>query len=325
MGPEIRNIQFNFGKGSKKKATRTHRPVQQRGKPKTTIESGWDIADPSINETGVAFSVIIPAFNAQDTVIEAIESAVNQTIRMPIEIIVIDDCSKDNTYAVVENYVRRMQVNPMRIVSIMRNNKNSGVAFCRNKGVIEARGDYIAYLDADDWWELEKLEYQYEYLKKKCDELYSAKEKAEMVGKKVNVKFPVLCCTGRELTNPDGSLSGKIIHVPKVITYDMLLKVNYIPCSSVIIKRAVAKEIRMSRDDLHEDYLTWLRVTQKYGPAIGIDKPLLNSRMTENGRSRNKLDAAVRRYKCYKAMDINPLKAHWYFFNYMIEGIQKYH
>ncbi len=319
-------MKFNINRHNKdrRRAERIRRPVQQRGREKTAVESGWEILTPAFDKSEVVFTVVIPAFNAQDMVLRAIESVVSQTIRMPVEIIVVDDCSKDNTYAVVENYMRRMAFNSMRIITIMRNSRNYGVSYCRNRAVMEASGDYIAYLDADDWWEKDKLALQYNFIRKKCDELYAAKEKSEAVGKKVSVKFPVICCTARELAKPDGSLSGKVIHVPNVITYEMLLKSNHIPCSSVIIKRSVAAEIPMRRDDLHEDYLTWLKVTKKYGPAIGIDKPLLKSCMSANGRSRNKLDAAARRYKCYRVMGINPVMSCWYFLNYMIEGVQKY-
>ena len=113
---------------------------------------------------------------------------------------------------------------------------------------------YIAFLDADDWWEPGKLK---EQLKRLEETGY------------------VLCSTGRELMNADGSSTGRTIPVKEKITYRELLKHNSINCSSVILRRDVAREFPMEHDDSHEDYITWLKILRKYGCAAGINKPYL--------------------------------------------------
>ena len=96
-------------------------------------------------------SVIIPAYNAEKFIGEAIESVLNQTYKN-IEIIVVDDGSKDNTYHIVKQNFGNQ-------VKLIRK-KNGGVSSARNMGVKNAEGEFIAYLDADDYWLPQKLEIQ---------------------------------------------------------------------------------------------------------------------------------------------------------------------
>ena len=141
---------------------------------------------------------------------------------------------------------------------------NLGAAGSRNRGVQKASGTYVAFLDADDWWEKGKLAAQLAAIMRTGD---------------------VLCTTGRELVREDGASTGRVIPVKEVITYRELLKHNSINCSSVLLRRDVALEFPMERDDIHEDYLTWLRVLQKYGRAVGINRPYLKYRLRREGKS----------------------------------------
>lgn len=95
-------------------------------------------------------SVVIPTYNYGRFIVEAIESALRQTLP-PYEIIVVDDGSTDDTAEVVARFGER--------VRYIRQ-ENAGVSAARNRGVAESRGDYIAFLDADDIWEPTKLEKQ---------------------------------------------------------------------------------------------------------------------------------------------------------------------
>lgn len=101
-------------------------------------------------------SVVIPAYNAAATIQEAIASARAQSLR-PIEIIVIDDASTDETLSRVAEVA-----GPDLIV--IRNAQNAGGAVSRNRGIECARGDVIAFLDADDLWSPHKLATQLDRL-----------------------------------------------------------------------------------------------------------------------------------------------------------------
>ena len=95
-------------------------------------------------------SVIIPTYNCAAYIVHTIKSVLEQTYQ-DLEIIVIDDGSTDNTRAVLEPYKNRI---------IYRDQENQGESAARNKGIGIAEGEYIAFLDADDWWMPTKLERQ---------------------------------------------------------------------------------------------------------------------------------------------------------------------
>ncbi len=244
----------------------------------------------------VLVSVIMPAYNAENYIGRAIESVLCQDVSL--ELLIIDDCSKDHTAEAAEEYTDDKRV------KLFRNRENRGVAESRNIGIRQALGTYVAFLDADDWWENGKLSAQ-------CRRL-------EETGR-------VLCCTARELMNADGTSQGKVIGVPQEITYSMLLRTNSIPCSSVLMRTEAAREFYMCHDELHEDYILWLRVLQKYGPACGINAPMLKSRMSEGGKSRNKLKSARMQFGVYRYMGFSILRSCRYFIQYAVNGIRKYH
>lgn len=98
-------------------------------------------------------SVLIPAYNAAKTIEKTLRSVQEQTYRS-LEILVVDDGSTDDTTAIVERHV-----NSDRRVRLIRQT-NGGVAAARNRGIAEAKGDYIAPLDADDLWAPTKIEKQ---------------------------------------------------------------------------------------------------------------------------------------------------------------------
>jgi glycosyltransferase involved in cell wall biosynthesis len=100
---------------------------------------------------GMKISVIIPAYNAERYIGKAIESCLGQTYA-PHEIIVIDDASTDGMAAVAESFP-----SSVRVIRLAR---NMGVSVARNRGVQASTGDWIAFLDADDWFLPEKLELQ---------------------------------------------------------------------------------------------------------------------------------------------------------------------
>ncbi len=242
-------------------------------------------------------SVIIPAFNCGKYLPCAIDSVMKQGI--DLEIILVDDASTDNTEQVVQKLKKKSQYP----ICYIKNFKNIGVSASRNKGVQYAQAGYIAYLDADDWWESEKLKKQIRKLK-------------ESGG--------ILCYTGRELFREDGSKTGRKIAVPPRVDLKKLLYTNYIPCSSVVLKTEVAKEFPMEHDEVHEDYLTWLRIVKKYGCVYGINEPLLKSRLTKNGKSRKKRRSIIMTYGVYRCFGIGRKKAVWYTGNHLIRSLLRY-
>ena len=218
-------------------------------------------------------SVIIPAYNCAGLISRAIESVLIQEVSL--EIIVIDDGSGDNLEQVLETY----RDNPA--FSFIKNKTNLGAAGSRNKGVAMAKGRYVAFLDADDYWAAGKL-------KKQTDAM-------ERTG-------CVLSCTARELMTPQGELTGRIIPVKEEITYRDLLHHNSINCSSVVLK-----------------------ILQKYKKACGIREPLLKYRLSNQGKSGNKLQSARMTFMVYRYLGFGILKSCYYFASYALHGVWKYY
>lgn len=243
----------------------------------------------------ILVSVIIPAYECDNLISMALDSALSQDV--PMEILVINDCSPDNLDFVMEEYRKYPQIR------YLKNTKNLGVAETRNKGVSLARGEYIAFLDADDYWETDKLKKQLALIRE---------------------KDAVICSTARELMNPDGVLTGYIIPVRTEFSFKDLLKQNYINCSSVLMKREVALEFPMHHDDSHEDYIMWLEVLKKYGKGYAINEPLLKYRITNTGKSGNKWNSAKMTYRTYRHMGFSVLKSILCFISYAFHGIKKY-
>lgn len=244
----------------------------------------------------ILVSVIIPVYNGASYICQSIESALCQQV--PLEIIVINDRSTDTTEKVLEKYHNDSRIR------CFKNDRKLGASGSRNKGIQLARGHYIAFLDADDWWEPEKLKRQLSLLEK---------------------EHAVLCSTARRLVHPDGSPMNKIIHVPSKISYLTLLKHNCINCSSVLVLKDVAAEFPMEHEDSHEDYIMWLKILKKYKYACGIDEPLLNYRLSASGKSGSKLKSAKMTFKAYRYMGFGILKSILCFCSYAIHGILKYH
>lgn len=240
-------------------------------------------------------SVVMPAYNSGAYIQQAVDSVYRQQV--PLELIVVDDCSQDDTARQLERYRQRPDF------SYIRNDVNEGAAASRNKGVSLAKGKYVAFLDSDDWWGEGKLKEQ-----------LRAMEEGEAV----------LCSTGRELMRQDGSSTGKYIGVKEQVTYRDLLKHNSINCSSVLLPLSIAREFPMCYDQSHEDYITWLKILKKYGQAKGIDRPYLKCRLSENGKSRNKWKSAKMTFQVYRYMGYGIVKSCLFFLSYAVHGIWKY-
>ena len=102
-------------------------------------------------------SIIMPSYNTGRFISETIESVLAQSYSN-WELIIVDDCSTDNTDEVIEDYISDDRI------KYIKNDKNSGAAISRNRALREAKGKWIAFLDSDDLWEAQKLEKQITFM-----------------------------------------------------------------------------------------------------------------------------------------------------------------
>ena len=245
----------------------------------------------------IFFSVIIPIYNAEKTLEATLNSVLDQTYKH-YEVILINDCSNDNSSKIINQYKHKFSK-----INIINNVTNIGVANSRNKGALISNGDYIAFLDSDDVWMNDKLEKQKQIIiDTNCD----------------------VCCTSYSFIDEFSQDIKSDYIVPEKITYKMLLKENYVGCSSVIIKREVFLENKMSDTYFHEDFALWLNLTRNNTPILGTDQVLMKYRIMSNSRSFNKLKAAKNRYEIYrKQEELNIFQSLYYLSCYIINGFRK--
>lgn len=203
-------------------------------------------------------SVVIPTYNHAHFLGDAIASALNQSYA-PVEIIVVDDGSTDNSRSVVEGFGKS--------VRYIRQ-ENRGLSGARNTGIRAAQGAYIALLDADDFWEPAYL--------------------ATVHG--VLAADPTLGAvyTGLHFVNSKGERlpQPSVATVPSDQLYDRLLDGEFFAPSAVLVRRACFAEVGLFDEALRasEDWDMWLRVARAY-PFAGIAQPWLNYRVHGNNMS----------------------------------------
>lgn len=102
-------------------------------------------------------SIIMPSYNTAEYIADSINSVIKQTYEN-WELIIVDDCSTDNTDEIVGSFLKDSRIR------YMKNERNSGAAVSRNRAIREAKGEWIAFLDSDDLWDSRKLEKQIDFM-----------------------------------------------------------------------------------------------------------------------------------------------------------------
>ena len=118
-----------------------------------------------MNENKIKISVILPIYNVEQYLKQSLDSVVNQTLK-EIEIICVDDCSTDNSYKILQEYASK----DSRFV-VLKQDKNQGSGAARNRALDIAKGEYIMFLDPDDWFELDACELCYNQIKENNNDL----------------------------------------------------------------------------------------------------------------------------------------------------------
>lgn len=243
-------------------------------------------------------SVVMPVYNAARFLAQAIESVLGQTYR-ELELIMVDDCSSDDSMQIMRSYER--QDTRIRIIT---NAVNCGAAGSRNEGIRAATGRYIALLDSDDYWAIDKLEKQVRLLQETGAEIaYGSVELVDARGRKL-----------------------KPFMVPASTDYKEMLVRCYFICSAVVIDAELLKKHLFRTDYYHEDVLLWMELLALPVKAAGEPSVLAYYRLIPGSRSNNKLFAAKHRWKIYRgALGMSFVKAVCTFARYAFWGIIKYY
>ncbi len=206
-----------------------------------------------------SISVVVPAYNAERSIGETIESILNQTIP-PTEVIVIDDGSLDGTAGVVRSFGARLKY---------ERQENAGASAARNHGIALAKGEYIAFLDADDLWLPQKLEKQIALLERNPDLRWVYSDAFIFADGQPESTTRV----GRHLKLWSGNV------------FEPLLLGNFIPSPTPVIHRAVFAQLNaFAQLTQCEDWEMWLRIAQYY-PLGVVPEPLARYRLSKVSKS----------------------------------------
>ena len=246
----------------------------------------------------VEVSIVTPLYNAATFIAQAIESVQSQTFKK-WEMIIVDDCSTDDSAKIV----KEMAADDVRI-RLIRLDKNSGPAVARNRGIEEANGRYIAFLDSDDRWLPDKLQKQLAFM---------------------NEKGAVLSFSGYYIIDEESGERIKKIEVPQKVDYHELLKQNVIGCLTAIYDTKQVGRLYMPEIRKRQDFGLWLRILKMTPYAYAINEPLAEYRVRKRSLSSNKIKASLYNWKLYTEVEKLPwYKAAYYFGWYTYRSFLKY-
>ena len=221
-------------------------------------------------------SIIVPVYNAKNCIADTIMSVKNQTY-LNYELLLCDDASTDGSLDVMADYACD------NIMILPKGDDEKGAAAARNRGIRNAKGRFIAFLDADDLWREDKIASQLDFMSKK-DCAFSF--------------------TGYEFADDKGIGSGRIVRVPDNITYKKALGNTTIFTSTVMFDLD-----KLSKEDIYmphvksEDTATWWSVLKKVGCGYGLNRPLTLYRRQSGTLSSNKLEAIRRIWNLYRKVE----------------------
>ena len=235
-------------------------------------------------------SIIVPVYNVEKYIRETMDCVLAQTYGN-WELLLVDDCGTDGTVGVIKDYLEEKRDERIRLI---HQPSNMGAARARNRGLQEARGRYIAYLDADDLWVPEKLEKELRFMEEK------------------NAAFAF---TGYEFADAEGVGTGKVVQVPETLNYNQALSNTTIFTTTVMFDTTkIPKDMLEMPIIKSEDTALWYKVLRNGYVAYGLDENLVKYRRVGKSLSSNKLEALRRIWNLYrKAEGLSIWKSAYHF------------
>lgn len=241
-------------------------------------------------------SIITPSYNSAQYIGRTIDSILKQTYEN-WELLIIDDCSTDQSRAVIQQYVK--QDSRIKLLCL---EQNSGAAVARNTGIEQATGRFIAFLDSDDTWHPEKLEKQLNFMLKN------------------DYAFTY---TQYHQVNENGELVGKL-YFPMQTNYHNLLKTCVIGCLTAMYDTHKLGKIFFPLIRKRQDFALWLKILKKVEFAYCVPEDLASYTVRSDSISANKFKAAQYNWKLYRDIEkLNIYYSTYYFLNYVIRGVMR--
>ena len=235
-------------------------------------------------------SIVVPVYNAEKYIEQTVDMVMKQTFT-DWELILVEDCSKDNSAEVLRSLESGLQDARIRVIY---KEKNEGAAKARNTGIDAATGKYLAFLDADDIWMENKL----------SDELaFMQKKQAAFV------------FTAYEFGDENAVGTGKIVKVPEILTYKKALSRTIIFTSTTMFDVSVlGKDLVKMPAVPSEDTATWWRILRSGYVAYGYPEVTTIYRRPPQSLSSNKGTAIYRIWYLYREVEKLPVIASMFYF-----------
>lgn len=242
-------------------------------------------------------SVIMPAYNCENFIKFSLDSVLAQVYEN-WELIIVDDCSTDNTKEIINSYMKKD-----KRIKYYRLNENSGAAIARNKAVEKAKGEFIAFLDSDDIWHPEKLVKQIKF----------------MNSKQINFS-----CTSYLKIDENGNLFNRVVKAEKKSGYNDLLKTA--PGNSTVMYNAYKLgKFYIPKIKKRNDYVMWLKIIRSEGNLYGLDENLASHRVRKGSISSNKISLLKYHWIVYRRIENLTLVKSIYLTAYWsIKGLKKF-
>lgn len=224
----------------------------------------------------IKVSIVTPLYNAEKFIESTIKSVIAQSYQS-WEMIVVDDCSKDNGPKIVEKYAKTDER-----IKLIRLSQNGGGAVARNRAIEEAEGRYIAFLDSDDLWHPEKLIKQIKFMEENnYDFTYTWYEKMDEEGKRLN----------------------EVVRSKDKVNYRELLKSNQIGCLAAMYNQEKLGKIYMPLIRKRQDYALWLQVLKKTKSGYCLKENLAQYRIVSGSISSNKVNLIKFNWKLFRDVE----------------------
>lgn len=238
----------------------------------------------SVASSNNKVSIIMPVYNDEAYIADAIDSVLKQT-HQNLELIIIDDRSNDESVRIAESFS-----DPR--IKLFKLAANSGAAAARNVGLRNASGDYVAFLDADDYWTQDKLEKQIAYMQDNDCQFCAS-------------QYFVVSSNGEKLYLMDS---------PRTISKRAMRRCCYIGCLTAVYNRSVVGLIQVDeRLKKRNDYAIWLQAMEKTSVCLSIPEPLAFYRLNQNGLSHKKSSLFKWHYRLHRwQMKTGSLVSFWY-------------
>jgi teichuronic acid biosynthesis glycosyltransferase TuaG len=219
-------------------------------------------------------SIITPSFNSEKFIFGTIQSVQNQT-HQNWEMIIVDDCSTDHTVSIIKQFM--MDDDRIHLFQL---DENSGTGIARDIALSKAKGDYIAFLDADDLWKPLKLEKQLQFLKEN----------------KIPFTFSFYDCIDEE-----GNTLNKRVEAPRNLSYRQLFFCNYVGNLTGIYEVKYFGKIAISSTRKRQDWMVWLTILKKIKKAKPVPESLAIYRIRDNSLSASKVDLLKHNFAVYRS------------------------